>query len=256
MRIIPAIDLKNGLCVRLVEGRAESAKIYDVDPLEIARLYQAGGAEVIHVVDLDGAFLGAASDNQKIIRRIAQQVSIPIEVGGGIRSIEDIRTLRGAGVDYIILGTLAVENPDVVEVAVREMPGAVVVAIDAWGLRVSVRGWTEETSVDAIDLARRMVGAGVRRIIYTDISRDGKLAGPNVELTRLVAAESGAQVTASGGIATLEDIRDLCGIQSFGVDSCIVGKALYEGRFTLEQAIVVGNVGQSSGGPEVSEPGK
>jgi phosphoribosylformimino-5-aminoimidazole carboxamide ribotide isomerase len=240
MQIIPAIDLKGGRCVRLVEGRADSAKVYDGDPVEVARSYQTSGALLIHVVDLDGAFLGSASDNQETIGRIARELTIPIEVGGGIRSLDDIRLVRDIGARYVILGTLAVERPDIVEAAVKEMGGRVVVAIDARGSQVSTRGWTRRSGIDASTLAKTVVSAGVRRIIYTDITRDGKLEGPNLRMTRQIALDSGVRTTASGGVSSLQDIRDLCEIEVFGVDSCIVGKALYEGRFTLEDAILAG----------------
>jgi len=240
MIVIPAIDLKGGLCVRLVEGREESAKVYDRDPLEVAMNYQSAGAELIHVVDLDGAFLGATSENQKIIRRIAEEISVPIEVGGGVRSIDDIANLmEQVGARFVILGTIAVERPELIEEAVSRFGDSIVVGIDARDGRVATRGWTEATSTDAIELARRVAQAGVERIIYTDIAKDGRLAGPNFEMTRRIAQESKARVTASGGVASLEDIRRLCELETEGVDSAIVGKALYESRFTLEEAILI-----------------
>ncbi len=238
MRIIPAIDLKNGRCVRLTEGRVESAKIYDRDPVEVARCYQRAGARLIHVVDLEGAFLHAASGNQEIIRRIATEVEIPIEVGGGVRSLEDIRTLlRVIGARHVIVGTLAVEQPAVLGQALAEFGESIIVGIDARGSEVAIRGWTDATRVDAFELARRVADAGARRIIYTDIARDGRLEGPNFEMTGELARSSGLKVTASGGVSSLDDIARLCELEAAGVDSVIVGKALYEGRFTLEEAI-------------------
>ncbi|HSO76123.1 MAG TPA: 1-(5-phosphoribosyl)-5-[(5-phosphoribosylamino)methylideneamino]imidazole-4-carboxamide isomerase [Blastocatellia bacterium] len=238
MQIIPAIDLKNGLCVRLTEGRPESAKVYDRDPVEVARGYQRAGARLIHVVDLDGAFLHAASGNQEIIRRIATEVDIPIEVGGGVRSLEYIRTLlRDIGAKHVILGTLAVEQPVVLGQALAEFGESIIVGIDARGSEVAIRGWTDATRVDAFELARRVAEAGAQRIIYTDIARDGRLEGPNFAMTGELARRSGLKVTASGGVSSLEDIARLCELEADGVDSVIVGKALYEGRFTLEEAI-------------------
>jgi phosphoribosylformimino-5-aminoimidazole carboxamide ribotide isomerase len=238
MQIVPAIDLKGGLCVRLVEGREQSAKVYDRDPLEVARGYERAGARLLHIVDLDGAFLGGASENQKIIRRIIEEINTPVEVGGGLRSMEDIRNLiANIGAQFTIVGTLAVEQPESLARAVEEFGERVIVGIDARGSSVATRGWTEATAVDALDLAKRVVSFGVRRIIYTDIARDGRLAGPNFEMTRLMALTSGARVTASGGVSSLEDIARLCELESDGVDSIIVGKALYENRFTLEEAI-------------------
>lgn len=240
MRIIPAIDLKGGLCVRLVEGREQSAKVYDRDPVEVARSYERAGTRIIHIVDLDGAFLGATSENQKIIRRIIEEINTPVEVGGGVRSLEDIRALiDNVGARFVIIGTIAVENPDLLASAVDQFGDSIIVGIDARGSRVATRGWTESTEVDALDLAKRVADLGVQRIIYTDIARDGRLAGPNFEMTRQMALTSGARVTASGGVSSLEDIERLCELESDGVDSIITGKALYENRFTLEDAIKV-----------------
>jgi phosphoribosylformimino-5-aminoimidazole carboxamide ribotide isomerase len=238
MQIIPAIDLKNGRCVRLVEGREASAKVYDRDPVDVAKGYERDGATLIHIVDLDGAFLGAASENQKIIRQIIEEISVPVEVGGGVRSLTDIENLiNHIGARYVIIGTVAVEEPALVRAAVERFGEAIVVGIDARGREVATRGWTEATTIDAIDLAKEMVEIGVRRLIYTDITRDGKLEGVNVELTRELARASGAQVTASGGVASLDDIRRLCDVENDGVDSVIIGKALYENRFSVKEAL-------------------
>jgi phosphoribosylformimino-5-aminoimidazole carboxamide ribotide isomerase len=238
MLVIPAIDLKNGRCVRLTEGREESAKVYDRDPVEVARSYERAGARLIHIIDLDGAFVGAASENQKIIRQINCEISIPVEVGGGVRSLADIETVVGdVGARYVIIGTLAIEDPEAVEEAVKNFGDSIVVGIDAREREVATRGWTEATQVDALALARRVAAAGVERIIYTDITRDGRLAGPNFDVTREIALASGLRVTASGGVSSLADIERLRELETDGVDSVIVGKALYEGRFTLEEAI-------------------
>jgi phosphoribosylformimino-5-aminoimidazole carboxamide ribotide isomerase len=238
MQIIPAIDLKNGRCVRLVEGREESAKVYERDPVAVARSYEQDGATLIHIVDLDGAFLGAASENQKIIQQITREISVPVEVGGGVRSLADIGNLLGnIKARFVIIGTLAVEQPDVVAEAVKRFGDAIVIGIDARAREVATRGWTEATRIDALELAKQMVAFGVERIIYTDITRDGKLQGVNVELTREVALACGAKVTASGGVASLEDIENLLAVESAGVDSVIIGKALYENRFTLKEAL-------------------
>jgi phosphoribosylformimino-5-aminoimidazole carboxamide ribotide isomerase len=238
MRIIPAIDLKGGRLVRLVQGRENSATTYNKDPVGVALQYEAAGARSIHVVDLDAAFRGAASGNRQIIRDIVHGVKVPVEVGGGVRSIADIEELiEKTGARYVILGTLAVEQPDLVAEAVTIFGDAILVGIDARGREVSVRGWTHPASLDAVSLARSMVDLGVQRIIYTDITRDGKLEGPNFETTRLIAASSGARVTASGGISSLEDLRILAELEVDGCDSCIIGRAIYEGRFTVDQAI-------------------
>ena len=224
--------------MRLTEGREDSEKIYDRDPIEVARAYERAGARLIHVVDLDGAFKGAASENQKIIRRITNEIGVPVEVGGGVRSLADIETLlTDVGARYVIIGTLAIEDPGAFEEAVRNFGESIIVGIDARGKEVATRGWIEATGVDALALARRAAGVGVRRIIYTDITRDGRLEGPNFETTREIAIASGVRVTASGGVSSLADITRLCELEPDGVDAVIVGKALYEHRFTLEEAI-------------------
>lgn len=238
MLIVPAIDLKSGRCVRLTEGRADSARVYVGEPLEVARSFEAAGAQLIHVVDLDGAFLGRTSENQDVIRRIAREISIPVEVGGGIRSIDDIkRLLHEIGARYVVVGTLAIEEPHTLEKALAEFGDSLVIGIDARGERVATRGWTETTPMRAVELARRVAAWGVRRIICTDISRDGTLEGPNIVMTKQIAEASGINITASGGVSSLEDIDLLRELESFGVDSVIVGKAIYEGRFTLAAAI-------------------
>jgi len=238
MRIIPAIDLKGGCVVRLVQGREESATNYNKEPVAVALQYEAEGAELIHVVDLDAAFRVKASNNRQVIRDIVQAVNVPIEVGGGIRSISDIEDMvQNTGVRQVILGTLTVEQPDVVAEAVATFGDKVLIGIDARGREVSSHGWTRASPLDAVSLARRMADIGVERIIYTDITRDGNLAGPNLETTRQIAQGSGVKVTASGGISSLDDLRMIAGLEEYGCDSCIIGKAIYENRFTLKQAI-------------------
>jgi len=230
--------LKDGRCVRLVEGRKDKETVYGRDPVEAALGYQQAGALKIHVVDLDGAFLGAASENQKIIQRIVSNTTTPVEVGGGIRSISDIEHLLVTiGAAEAILGTTAVERPEILREAVNMFSEGIVVGIDARGREVATRGWTHASQIDAIELARQVAAVGVKRIIFTDITRDGKLEGPNVELTREIAVASGARITASGGVSSLDDISRLRELEADGVDSVIVGKALYERRFTLQEAI-------------------
>ena len=241
MLIIPAIDLKGGRCVRLVEGREDSARVYDRDPVEVAREYERAGAKLIHVVDLDGAFPGATSENQTIIRSIIEETRIPVEVGGGIRSLEDMdNLLNRVGARYCIVGTLAVEEPETLSRAVEKFRDSVVVGIDARETSVAVRGWTSDARLDALALARQVAGVGVERIIYTDITRDGRLEGPNLKITAEIARASRARVTASGGVGSLGDIARLSALEDDGVDSVIIGKALYESRFSLEEAIAAG----------------
>src|SRR5262245_52001454 len=206
MRIIPAIDLKAGSVVRLVQGREDSATVYYKEPVAVALQYEKEGAELIHVVDLDAAFRGA-SGNRDVIRDIVRAVHVPVEVGGGIRSISDIdEVIQKTGARYVILGTMAVEQPDAVAEAVAIFGDSILVGIDARSCEVSSHGWTRASPLDAVSLARRMADIGVERIIYTDITRDGKLEGPNLETTRQIAQSSGMKVTASGGISSLEDL--------------------------------------------------
>jgi phosphoribosylformimino-5-aminoimidazole carboxamide ribotide isomerase len=241
MLIIPAIDLKDGRCVRLTQGRRDEIKVYDGDPVETAKGFVAAGAELIHVVDLDGAFAGGESPNRSIGRRIAEQ-GIPVEFGGGIRTIEDVAELIERGVERVIVGTVAAESPEVLKEMVRKFGARVCVGIDARDGQVVVRGWEQRTRIMAIDLARAAAEAGVERIIYTDVSRDGMLAGPNIEQTCQVARASGLRVTASGGVSSLDDIRRLRHTGEPLIDSVILGKALYENRLTLEEALRIGSV--------------
>lgn len=238
MIVIPAIDLQDGQCVRLVEGRPDKASVYQRDPVETAKAFKQAGARLLHVVDLDGAFLGGTSTNQQIIRRIARELRMEIELGGGIRSAADISTVvHEIGARYAVVGTLAIEDPAALTQAIEDFGDMIVVGIDARKRAVAIRGWTSPTNVDAVDLARWAAGIGAQRIIYTDIERDGRLEGPNLELTREIARESGLRVTASGGIASVDDIKKLRELEAYGVDSVIVGKALYENRMSLEDAI-------------------
>jgi len=249
MRVIPAIDLKAGRCVRLVEGEKESAKIYDGDPVEVARRYQDAGAGLIHLVDLDAAFPDEKSDNRTMIRRICAELNVPVEVGGGIRSVDDVdRLMELSGATYVVLGTVAVEQPDVAAHAIKKHGDAIVVGIDARCGKVATRGWTCQSQVSVDDLVTQMTNFGASRFIYTDISRDGRLTGPEFEMTGRIARISGRPVTASGGVSSLEDITRLRDLEPMGVDSVIVGKALYEGRFTLERAIAAASGGANHAG--------
>ena len=235
MVIIPAIDLKNGLCVRLLQGRKSEMTVYNEDPVEVARAFAAAGAEMIHVVDLDGAFSEAGSPNRAVVRRIIDAVNVPIEFGGGVRSLDDVQQLCDAGVAHVVLGTVAAEAPGKVKDFVNRFGSKICVGIDARDGRVMTRGWETATPLMAVDLARSVAECGVERIIYTDIARDGALTGPNIEQTLAVAEAANVRVTASGGVSSLDDIERLRGA---GIDSVIVGKALYEGKFRLEEAVL------------------
>lgn len=237
MLIIPAIDLRKGKCVRLEQGRKDAATIYDDDPVRVAKNFELAGAQMLHIVDLDAAFSDRASPNHRVLREILQTIEISVQFGGGLRSVEDVRRAIEVGVGRVVIGTMAVESPEVLEELVRSFGGdRIAVGIDAKDGEVMVRGWEQRGKMGAVELARVVAEAGVERIIYTDVSRDGMLTGVNVEQTRAVARESGIKVTASGGVSSLDDIERLRQLSSFGVDSVIVGKALYERRFTLREA--------------------
>lgn len=238
MIVIPAIDLKAGACVRLTQGEKERVKVYDCDPLEVARAYAADGAEWIHLVDLDGAFTGGSTTNLQIVARIVREVGVLVEFGGGVRTMAAIEALIEMGVGRVILGTVAVEEPQLLQLALERFAGRIVVGIDARDGVVATRGWEQSTTIDAVEFACRLKTQGLERAIYTDISQDGMLTGPNYAATRRLALESGLKVTASGGVGSLEHLLRLkVETEAAGVDSCIVGKALYEGKFTLREAL-------------------
>ena len=237
MLVVPAIDLRGGRCVRLAQGRSSEMRVYDWEPLDVAKRFVDSGAELIHVVDLDGAFAGAGSPNRSIVSVLVREAGIPIQFGGGIRSVDDIEELIEQGVSRVILGTLATESIDELKIVVGRFDERVAVAIDARDGRVMSRGWESMTESSAIELAAKVASVGVKRLIYTDIGRDGMLSGVSIDQTNAVARSSSVSVTASGGIGSLADLRTLRESADPLVDSVIVGKALYEGRFTLADAI-------------------
>lgn len=238
--VIPAIDLRQGKCVRLTQGRKEDATVYDGNPLRVAEGFEKDGARMLHVVDLDGAFSESNGRNREVLRELVRAVSIPVQFGGGLRSTNDIEQAIGLGVARVVIGTLAVESPDLLAKIVGEFGAAqVAVGIDARNGQVVTRGWETEEQMTALSLALQVAAAGIERVIYTDVERDGTLIGLNVDQTCLIAKASGLKVTASGGVASLEDLKRLRSVLDFGVDSVIVGKALYEGRFTLAEAIAL-----------------
>ncbi len=239
MIILPAIDLRNGRCVRLTQGRKDSAKVYDGDPVDVAKAFAASGAQMLHVVDLDGAFGEPNSGNRKALRDIIRAVDIPIQFGGGLRSVRDIEQVIELGVTRAVIGTVAVESIEKLKTMVRYARHHMVVGIDAKQGQVVTHGWEQEETLSAVTLARRVADIGVERIVYTDVSRDGLLEGPNIEQTCVIAGESGLKVTASGGVSSLEDLFQLKAVSECGIDSVIIGKALYERRFTLEAAMKV-----------------
>jgi phosphoribosylformimino-5-aminoimidazole carboxamide ribotide isomerase len=239
MIVIPAIDLRDGRCVRLTQGRRSEVTVYNDDPVAVAREFAAAGAEMLHVVDLDGAFSGSGSPNRDVVKQIAANVGVPVEFGGGIRSLEDVQELCDAGVARVVLGTVAAESPQLLKDFVDRFSTRICVGIDAHDGRVMTRGWETTTPVLAVDLARSVAECGVKRIIYTDIARDGMLVGPNIEQTLAVVRAANVSVSASGGVSCLDDLKRLRDTREPLLDSVIVGKALYEGKFKLEDAIRV-----------------
>ena len=234
MQLYPAIDMKNGQCVRLRQGAFKDITIYSDAPEKVAAHWQEKGASFLHLVDLDGALAGY-SVNEEVIRRIADMVSIPIEIGGGIRSKEAVERMLDLGVRRVIIGTKAAEHPEFLRDMVRTFgEEAIVAGVDAKDGMVAVEGWEKVSSLTASDLCLTMKEYGVRHIVYTDISRDGMLSGPNVEATRKLTEETGLDIIASGGVSCMEDLKCL---HEAGIRGAIIGKALYENRIDLAEAV-------------------
>jgi phosphoribosylformimino-5-aminoimidazole carboxamide ribotide isomerase len=236
--VIPAIDLKGGKCVRLEQGLMERDTVFSDNPAEQAEEWVREGGELLHIVDLDGAFAGIPK-NREAIAAIVASISIPTQLGGGIRDISTIEAYLSLGVGRVILGTAAQRNPELVMEGCRLFPGRIVVGIDAKDGMVAVQGWAEVTGLRAVDLARKFEGFGVAAIIYTDISRDGMMAGPNIEATRVLAESISIPVIASGGVSSLQDIENLMAVESSGVTGVITGKAIYTGAFRLAEAVAL-----------------
>jgi phosphoribosylformimino-5-aminoimidazole carboxamide ribotide isomerase len=234
MELIPAIDLIDGRCVRLYQGDYARETVYSDDPAEVAARWAALGAARLHVVDLDGAREGAPA-NLDVVKGIVSAVPIPVQLGGGIRSVETAREAVAVGVERVILGTVAVESPDIVEQACRDLgTSAVVVGVDARDGHVAVKGWTESKDMLATDLLDRMESVGVRRFMYTDISRDGTLTEPNFQAVEVIVGRTGAAVLAAGGISSVDHLIRL---SELGVEGAIVGTALYTGDIDLKEAL-------------------
>jgi len=234
--IIPAIDLKDGECVRLLQGRMEDSTVFSDDPVAMAADWVAAGARRLHLVDLNGAFAGEPV-NGGIVRAIAEAYpDLPIQIGGGIRSFETIQAYLDAGVQYVIIGTKAVKEPEFVFEACKRFPGHIIVGLDAKDGKVAIDGWAEITDVDVTDLAKQFKKAGVSAIVYTDISRDGMMQGVNVEATARLAEACGIEVIASGGVTDIEDVRALAKVASSGICGAITGRAIYEGTLDLKEA--------------------
>jgi phosphoribosylformimino-5-aminoimidazole carboxamide ribotide isomerase len=238
MIIIPAVDIKNGKCVRLSQGRADAETIFSDDPASMAQRWAREGATIIHVVDLDGAFK-KSPQNLQSIRQLLKRVDVPVQLGGGIRDMETISQLMDLGVAKVIIGTEAINNPAWVKDACRIFPGQIILGIDARDGKVAVEGWTKTTEVKAVDLAKAYEDCGVCAINFTDIHRDGMQTGPNLEATRHLAQAISIPVVASGGVSSIEDIKNLIALEADGVVGVITGKALYSGTLNLREALEV-----------------
>ena len=236
MKIYPAIDLKEGKCVRLFKGDMAQAKIYNESALDQAQKFEKMGVKNLHVVDLDGAIAGKPV-NSEVVKQIIENTDLHVQLGGGIRDLQAIENWLNVGLNQVILGTIAVQNPEIVKEACAEFPGKIIVGIDAMGGNVATQGWVEDSGVRAVDLAKKFEDCGVSKIIYTDIARDGALTGVNIEETVNLARAVSIPVVASGGVASVKDIDNLKKREGDGIEGVIIGKAYYEGRVKLEEII-------------------
>ncbi len=236
MLIIPAIDLKDGECVRLRQGEMGDATVYGSDPVEMAARWVEQGARRLHLVDLNGAFDGKPVNGEAVMAIAKAYPNLPIQIGGGIRSLNTIEQYLDAGVSYVIIGTKAVKEPEFVTEACREFPGAVIVGLDAKNGLVATDGWAEVSDVKATELAKRFEQDGVSSIVYTDISRDGMMQGVNIDATVELAQATGMPVIASGGVTNMDDIRGLKKVADAGILGAITGRAIYEGELDLQEA--------------------
>lgn len=237
MLIIPAIDLKNGACVRLRQGRMEDATVYSDDPVATATRWIEAGAKRLHIVDLDGAFAGKPENKEAVVRILAEYPNLPIQLGGGVRDLATIEAYLDLGLSWVIIGTQAVKDPVLVTEACQQFPGQIIVGVDAKDGWVVTEGWVEASTMSAVDVVNRFADAGVASIVYTDIGRDGMLSGVNVKATASLASETGFPVIASGGLKGLSDVTELLAVESGGVVGAITGRAIYEGTLDLAEAI-------------------
>ena len=235
MLLIPAIDLKNGFCVRLLQGESDMETVYSSDPAAMAVKFEEAGAERLHLVDLDGAFQGEGA-NIPSIRSILKNVSIPVQIGGGLRTEEDIDSIMDLGASAVIVGTMAVKRPDVLEKLLNKYTDEqIILGIDARNRKVSIEGWKESTEIQDVKFALRWKNSGIKRVVFTDISRDGMLSGPNLAALREMAEHTGLKIVASGGISSMDDLEQLKTLEPNGVDQAISGKAIYEGKIDLKR---------------------
>jgi phosphoribosyl isomerase A len=234
LTLYPAVDIKDGRAVRLTQGRADAETVYDADPVAAAKRFADAGSEWLHVVDLDAAFTGEPR-NRHLIEAIVEATGRRVQASGGVRTVADVEASLGYGAERVVIGTMALTDPGFVATVLDRVGPRIAVGLDARGTTLQARGWTEEAG-DLFAALERFTDLGVPRFVYTDVAKDGMLEGPNVEMLRRVADATTADVTASGGVSSLEDLRTLAGCHD-RVDAAIVGKALYSGAFTIEQAL-------------------
>ena len=235
MLLIPAIDLRNGFCVRLLQGESDKETVYSNDPAAMAVIFEKVGAKRLHIVDLDGAFQGEGA-NISSIRSILKNVSIPVQIGGGLRTEEDIDRMLALGVSAVIVGTMAVKHPYLLEKLLKKYTDEqIILGIDARNRKVSIEGWKESTEIQDVKFALRWKNYGIKRVVFTDISRDGMLSGPNLAALREMSEHPGLKIVASGGISSMEDLEQLKTLEPNGVDQAISGKAIYEGKIDLKR---------------------
>ncbi|MBI5207780.1 MAG: 1-(5-phosphoribosyl)-5-[(5-phosphoribosylamino)methylideneamino]imidazole-4-carboxamide isomerase [Candidatus Firestonebacteria bacterium] len=238
MEILPAIDIRGGNCVRLDQGRLERETIFSHEPVSMAKIWEQKGATCLHVVDLDGAFEGFPC-NLEIVKKIVNSVNIPIQLGGGIRTLDAIDKILNYGINRVVLGTSAYKNLDIVKKAVSKYQSRIVVGVDASDGKIAINGWKEVTDLNAEEFIIKLQNVKLCTIIYTDISRDGMLKGPNIKAIKKIAKKTKISVIASGGISSLEDIKNIKELEKYGVAGVIIGKALYTGAFELEEALEI-----------------
>ncbi len=238
MYVIPAIDIRKGRCVRLVQGDLRDETVYSKEPVSVAKLWKLKGAKRLHVIDLDGAFSGKLS-NLDYVKDIIKATDLKVQVGGGIRDLKTIEKVLSIGVNWVILGTSAVQNKDFVKEAFKEYGKSIIVGIDAKKGMVAIKGWKQVTKVGAVELAKEMVDLGATSLIFTDIQKDGMLEGPNFKSTKELAIAVKVPIIISGGISNCEDIEHAKCLEKYGISSVIIGKALYDGKVDLKQAIKI-----------------
>jgi len=238
MLIIPAVDIKNKKCVRLKQGLPNQEIIYSDDPVEVAKKWESLGAKWLHIIDLDGAFKGEPV-NLDVIEAIIKNIKIPIELGGGLRTETVIKKILNLGVKRAILGTAAIENTSLIKSLCKKYKERIAVGIDSKDGKVAIKGWLKNSNVDSITLAKNMVRLGVKTLICTDIKRDGMLQGPNIEYLKRIAENVDAEIIASGGISSLEDVKKIAELEKFGITGMIIGKALYSGDIDLKEALAL-----------------